>query len=93
MIEPFYLISFLSPLSGIFYNLQDNVLYFPNEPESSRFYVPPASALGIPYEHVTIPTSDKLQLNAVLFKQSDELTARVPTVIFFHGNAGNIGHR
>ncbi|XP_072037872.1 protein ABHD13-like [Amphiura filiformis] len=83
----------IAALIGIFYNLQDSVLYFPNEPESSRLYVPPATALGIPFEYVTITTPDKVHLSAVLFKQRAELAPGVPTIVFLHGNAGNIGHR
>lgn len=46
---------------------------------------------GLPYEDIYIPTRDKVHLNAWFVKQRKfELC---PTLIFFHGNAGNIGDR
>ncbi|XP_033100697.1 protein ABHD13-like [Anneissia japonica] len=80
-------------LFGLFYNFQDSLLYFPQQPESSTSYVTPPSAVGIPYENIYMKTKDGVNINAVLFKQSPLHCSRVPTILFFHGNAGNIGHR
>ena len=36
---------------------------------------------------------DGTQLHLFLVKQPGEQSKKVPTVLYFHGNAGNIGHR
>ena len=36
---------------------------------------------------------DGTQLHMVLVKQAEEVYSQVPTLLFLHGNAGNIGHR
>ena len=45
----------------------------------------------IPYEDVLIETDDKEKLHAWLLVQKESL--QVPTLIYFHGNAGNMGFR
>uniref|UniRef100_M4BQL6 AB hydrolase-1 domain-containing protein n=1 Tax=Hyaloperonospora arabidopsidis (strain Emoy2) TaxID=559515 RepID=M4BQL6_HYAAE len=45
----------------------------------------------IDYEDLMIPCKDGVKINAWLMKQRDHSSR--PTLIFFHGNAGNIGHR
>lgn len=45
--------------------------------------------IGLDYEEVYLKTEDGLLLNGWLIKKSEATT----TVIFFHGNAGNISHR
>ncbi|XP_071941712.1 protein ABHD13-like [Antedon mediterranea] len=89
----FILLLVFSALFGLFYNFQDSLLYFPQQPESSTMYVTPPSAVGIPYNNIYLKTKDGLSINAVLFKQAPVKCSRVPTILFFHGNAGNIGHR
>ena len=43
----------------------------------------------MPYETITIGTSDNEKLHGYLITYSNESE----TLVFFHGNAGNIGHR
>jgi fermentation-respiration switch protein FrsA (DUF1100 family) len=66
------------------YLLQDSMVYFP----SSRIAQTPA-ATGLDFEDVVLETEDGEKLGAWL--------VRVPgargTVLFCHGNAGNISHR
>jgi pimeloyl-ACP methyl ester carboxylesterase len=79
---------------GIFYNSQDMLVYHPNEPSESKFYIEQPSIYNLPFEVVDLVTSDSVHLHSYFIKQSDEnLAAQLPTVLFFHGNAGNIGHR
>ncbi|XP_054888159.1 protein ABHD13 [Poeciliopsis prolifica] len=90
---------------GILYKFQDVLLYFPEQPSSSRLYVPiPA---GIVHENVYIRTKDGVKLNLILLRytegdsasgttsnnQSSPTSSAPPTILYFHGNAGNIGHR
>ena len=46
----------------------------------------------MPYETITIETSDNEKLHGFLIKQSNR-AHECETLLFFHGNAGNIGHR
>jgi hypothetical protein len=46
----------------------------------------------MPYETITIETPDNEKLHGFLLKQTSRTSER-ETLIFFHGNAGNIGHR
>ncbi|XP_030057180.1 protein ABHD13 [Microcaecilia unicolor] len=78
-------------IAGILYKCQDVLLYYPEQPPSSRLYVPMPT--GIPYENIFIRTKDGVLLNLILLRYTGNNAAYLPTVIYFHGNAGNIGHR
>lgn len=78
---------------GALYHYQDSFLYFPEQPLSSRVFVQNARVLGLPYENLYIRTQDGIRINALFIKQHPQIQAQAPTVLFFHGNAGNIGHR
>ena len=82
-----------SALVGAFYHFQDGLLYFPDQPESSRFFVQSPHKLGIPFENSYIKCKDGIQINILLLKQAERRLSVAPTLIYFHGNAGNIGHR
>eukprot|EP00794_Sanderia_malayensis_P004384 gene4384-4968_t len=82
-----------SALVGAFYHFQDGLLYFPDQPESSRFYVQSPHNLGIPFDNLYIKCNDGIQINVVMLKQAGKKLSTSPTIIYFHGNAGNIGHR
>ncbi|KAL0586780.1 hypothetical protein ABG067_003624 [Albugo candida] len=45
----------------------------------------------IEHEDVMIPNEDGIRIHVWLLKQSNSLG--YPTIIFFHGNSGNIGFR
>lgn len=95
----------LASVAGILYKFQDVLLYFPDQPSSSRLYVPMPT--GIPHENVYIRTKDGVKLNLILLRytggdtppgvaagnQSSPTCSTPPTILYFHGNAGNIGHR
>eukprot|EP00752_Nemacystus_decipiens_P016196 g14483.t1 len=46
---------------------------------------------GISYEDMYMPTLDGVMIHGWLLKSPD--AAKVPTLVYFHGNAGNIGFR
>ncbi|XP_067936432.1 protein ABHD13-like [Watersipora subatra] len=77
-------------IAVLLYNAQDKLLYFPCEPETSRVYVPRISKIS-DCESITITSSDGTLIHAFLLKHSHPIER--PTVIFYHGNAGNIGYR
>ncbi|KAG7264262.1 hypothetical protein CRUP_035698 [Coryphaenoides rupestris] len=104
----FLLALILASVAGILYKFQDVLLYFPDQPSSSRLYVPMPT--GIPHESVYIRTKDGVKLNLILLRYTgaDSLSGpgpggqaspntssstAPPTILYFHGNAGNIGHR
>lgn len=75
-------------------NLISELIYPRNIPLDSRTDVPKPEQFGIfNYEDLRIPTSDGETLAAYLVKPSDGTAKSKYTILAFHGNAGNIGHR
>lgn len=76
---------------SIFYS---EIIYPRNLPPGARTDVPKPEQFGIQdYEEAFLPTSDGKILNAFLVKPPNKSQARPITIISFHGNAGNVGHR
>ncbi|KAK5009081.1 bem46 protein, variant, partial [Cryomyces antarcticus] len=70
------------------------LIYPRNIPIGARTEVPRPSEFGLSdFEDLTIPTPDGESLSAFLIRPSNKQFARNITVLMFHGNAGNIGHR
>jgi fermentation-respiration switch protein FrsA (DUF1100 family) len=67
--------------------LQSRMLHIPNVP--GRELVATPAAAGLAYQDVTIVTADNVRLHGWFVPAAQ--TGR--TVLFFHGNAGNISHR
>jgi pimeloyl-ACP methyl ester carboxylesterase len=86
-------LTFLALFLAIFYNAQDNVIYHPYSPAHSRIFVPVPSQFGLPFESVNIKTRDSVNLHAYFIRHPGEKGDFLPTMIYFHGNAGNAGHR
>jgi len=80
-------------LLGILYNLQDSFVYHPQEPPESKYYIEQPSLYNLPFENVDLVTADKIHLHSYLLKQPQTICNTVPTILCFHGNAGNIGQR
>ncbi|XP_017024041.1 protein ABHD13 [Drosophila kikkawai] len=77
----------------IFYNAQDLLLYHPDLPANSRIYIPIPTMHNLPHITVSIKTPDDVTLHAFWISQPEERCKSVPTLLYFHGNAGNMGHR
>lgn len=77
---------------GVFHELEDMLLYHPNEPSTARIFVPSPSLYKLPFEEVFITASDGTKLHTYLILQPNSLARRIPTVVILHGNAGNIGY-
>lgn len=84
---------------GLLYVKQDSLLYFPEiggmprrPGNNPRRYRSPAEH-KIPYETHMIQTEDGVSIHSWLLLHPNSLTDKIPTIIFFHGNAGNIGLR
>jgi len=69
------------------YAFQSRLVYFPNAP--SRAVGPGPDSIGLAYEPLEIITEDGIRLDAWYVPVPDPRG----TVLFFHGNAGNISHR
>ncbi|KAL1117487.1 hypothetical protein AAG570_004810 [Ranatra chinensis] len=79
-------------VAGLLYNAQDYLLFHPDD-NQSRVFVHTPSIVDLPFEHVFIRSLDGTLINLYFIGQADGRSASVPTVVFFHGNAGNMGHR
>jgi len=70
------------------------IIYPRNIPAGTRTEVPRPPQFGIDnYEELSLPTPDGETLSAFLIKPDNKARARPITILSFHGNAGNIGHR
>jgi len=70
----------------LFFN-QDRLLFLPGVPSREIDATP--RAVGLPFESVTLTTADGERLDAWLIP----VEASRATLLFCHGNAGNISHR
>ncbi|MES9935863.1 MAG: alpha/beta hydrolase [Sedimenticola sp.] len=66
---------------------QSSMIYYPNLPSRKISYTP--DQFGLPYENVTITTGDDIELHGWFLPVESPRA----TLLFFHGNAGNISHR
>ncbi|KAI9664949.1 MAG: hypothetical protein M1821_006397 [Bathelium mastoideum] len=81
-------------LSAALYFKQNELIYPRNIPLGARTEVPKPPQFGIQdYEELQIRTPDGESLSAFLIRPSNKQYARNITILTFHGNAGNIGHR
>lgn len=98
MIKPFIVAAGVaSGTSAVLHGVQDRAIYANHFPDgNARFlYKNPEGfrnpgERGIRYENVYLWTDDKVKLHAWMLKQSNPSR---PTIVFFHGNAGNMGLR
>lgn len=81
-----------SSVLGVFYSIQDNLLFYPDV-GPHRTCVSSPVHYGLPHEIVYIKTRDKVTLHAYFIRHPDQKGNAVPTLVYFHGNAGNIGGR
>ncbi len=74
-------------ISAYVYVFQGRYLYFPNIP-TRELQTTPAD-IGYDYDDVTVQTADDQKLHGWFIERDSPRG----TVLFFHGNAGNISHR
>ncbi|XP_075229147.1 abhydrolase domain containing 13-like protein Bem46 [Lycorma delicatula] len=77
----------------ILYQIQDNLLYHPEDSFQSRYYVQIPPVVGLPYENIFLRSIDGTLIHLYFIAQIGEKSLTAPTLVFFHGNAGNMGHR
>lgn len=71
-------------MASLLYAFQKHLLYFPTHELTTS-----PRAVGLFYEDVTLQTEDGYRLHGWYLPAK----GGQPTVLFFHGNAGNISHR
>jgi len=77
---------------ALIYVNQDDMLYYPDI--SGRQLVATPKSRGMDYENVELVTSDNIKLHGwFVFSDTAADNLNTGTVLFFHGNAGNISHR
>ena len=82
----------------LLYKYQNKMLYHPSipglpvDPDKNPHGYRNPSEVGVPYESVMIETADGEKVHAWLMMQQED-AHKYPTLIYFHGNAGNMGFR
>ncbi|XP_076246615.1 abhydrolase domain containing 13-like protein Bem46 isoform X3 [Calliopsis andreniformis] len=87
----FFLLCFAT--TGILYHREDQLVYRPEWPANSRVYVPAPSLFDLPYQSIYTRSQDGTMLHMFFISQPKDKVKKVPTLLFLHGNAGNMGHR
>ncbi|CAD7069423.1 unnamed protein product [Tilletia caries] len=92
----------------LLWRYQGLLVYPASFPSGSRTVVDTPESFGMPYEEVTLTTPDGEQVRCFVILQrtpsdkeraaglsgvGDDTARRRPTIVFFHANAGNVGHR
>lgn len=72
---------------GILFFMQNRLMFLPHLPNRELEATP--TSIGLHYEQTTVHTVDNIQLDGWFIPVSNS----APTLLFFHGNAGNISHR
>ncbi|CRK38041.1 hypothetical protein BN1708_007637 [Verticillium longisporum] len=81
-------------LTSLLYFKQKALIYPSHMPPNARTEVPRPSQFGIKdFEELVIPTNDGEKLSAFYIRGPRGNRNSDITVLMFHGNAGNIGHR
>ena len=80
----FILVTVWLLLVVLMYTLQDRFIYYPHKSLS----LTPAD-IELPYEDIFLTTADGLKIHGWYIKHPEPLA----TLLFLHGNAGNISHR
>ncbi|KAI1323244.1 alpha/beta-hydrolase [Xylariaceae sp. FL0255] len=81
-------------LTSLLYFKQKALIYPSHIPASSRTDVPRPSQFGLKdFEELVIPTNDGEKLSAFYIRGPRRGRYANTTMLMFHGNAGNIGHR
>lgn len=80
---------------ALLFVFQDKLLYIPYAPirdpdDNPNGYRNPLEQ-NIPYEDMYMPTLDGITIHGWLLKSPN--ASKVPTLVYLHGNAGNIGFR
>lgn len=92
---PFLASSGLAALgSSLLYFKQNDIIYPANLPPGARTTVPTPEQFHIrDADSISFPTPDGETLHAYLLRPPNSALKKNVTLLTFHGNAGNVGHR
>lgn len=76
--------------SAMVFFMQPGMLFYPNMPDRKLQNTP--RSIGLDYIDVELTTEDNIKLHG-WFIAAHPTTTKHKTILFFHGNAGNISHR
>ena len=77
---------------ALVYFMQPGMIFYPNIP--GRELVTSPKNMGLDYENIEFVTEDNIKLHGWFIPAKKDLVIqKKATVLFFHGNAGNISHR
>ncbi|POG79335.1 Alpha/Beta hydrolase protein [Rhizophagus irregularis DAOM 181602=DAOM 197198] len=79
-------------VTSLLYTYQCKMIYLAGLPEGSRQVVQKPSEFGMNYTDETLTTKDGVRIKAYICKLPLYARDR-PTILIFHANAGNMGHR
>jgi len=82
-----YVIGAYVALSLYIYFMQSSLIFYPNMP--GRNLVATPENIGLSYQNVELVTEDNIKLHGWFIPNKNAKA----TLLFFHGNAGNISHR
>lgn len=89
-----YILLLIYLFPGILYNASDQAVFCPDYPPDARQSVMLPSSFGLPSENLRLYAADGTRLHAVFVGQPDMVVRRqAVTLLYLHGNAGNMGHR
>lgn len=78
----------------VVYKFQNKLIYVPHFPLGSRTEVWRPSKFGFPtFEEVFLHTLDGVKLHAFWMPCASADPRTIPTILYLHANAGNMGHR
>ena len=85
-------------VNDVFRAFRDSLVFQPDSPPHSRSCVASPQVFSLLFEEFFVPARDgvKLHFYFVKGKNAEEekyCSTPPPTVLFLHGNSGNIGHR
>ncbi|KAL4464801.1 hypothetical protein ABPG74_011362 [Tetrahymena malaccensis] len=92
-----FLVAFLVVIAFLLYKFQNKLLYIPviqglpKSQDQNQLGMQNPSQIGLDYEDINIVTKDNVKLHGWIAKRPN--CKNVPTVVYFHENAGNIGTR
>lgn len=90
-ILPIGLVAYFGFCALIYFN-QSEMLFYPDI--SGRGLVTTPLSRGMQYDNIELMTSDHIKLHGwFIFADTTPENKKAATVLFFHGNAGNISHR
>ncbi|PJF19942.1 hypothetical protein PSACC_00244 [Paramicrosporidium saccamoebae] len=86
-------VAVMAILCGV-YAMQSKLIYVPDFPPGSRKQVWRPSRFGwTDFEDFFLDTADGVRIHVFWMPSHRKKPIEVPTLLFFHANAGNVGHR